>query len=132
MRFITALLLSLLLAGCGARGAPDTTPAPSPRAIALDVSPRFGTAPVMLRLKITIPLDPAARQACVGYAGPNYAQSCWSLVGATRQTSWKYFRGLPGGRYVAFLEVRWQGEGNRLVRVPFCVIGGRGSQESCS
>ncbi len=98
--------------------------AAAPAPIKLEVTPRIGRAPQLIRVKVSIEPHERNRQACVAYDGPVYRSSCWLLEGSDApKTHWLQFRDLPGGRYVVLGEVQRNDGTLHTSRQELCVLG---------
>lgn len=105
--------------------------AASPAPLRLIVTPRVGTAPQTISLRLSVSPDERNRVVCVGYDGPQSRNSCWEVGANAPQVTELRFRGLGEGRYVAAAEVRQ--DGGRVVSVTqeFCVLGNVVTSEEC-
>ena len=104
----------------------------SPRPLTLTVSPRIGTAPQTVTVRLVVAPDARNQGICVGYDGPVSASSCRTINGADAPSRMSFeFQRLQEGHYVAFGVVEQEGGAEMKVAQEFCVLGLTVTSEVC-
>ncbi len=93
-------ILPLLLLASIALSPPTTS---YTRDVAISASPRFGFAPLSVRVQMTIKPDKLNRSATFIYDGPISRLSAWEINGDSPKTTWQIIQNLPAGPYVLTL-----------------------------
>lgn len=120
-RFFAVIVLCSLPAGVLANE-PSST---------LSVTPKFGQAPLAVR--VTARVEPAKenRVMCLELDGENfYRSSCWDIDGGSAKTTQQVYQGLPAGAYEARLTIKRTNSESVVIRDSFCVLAGLGDVEA--
>jgi len=99
-----------------------------PKPVMLTVFPGYAQmAPATFVFVVIAPRDPANREACFGYDGPEQRSFCWTLDGDKSRRSWRFEWPLRvSGEYEAVASVTRMADGRAQTyvdRQPFRVIG---------
>lgn len=108
--------------------------AADPAPITITASPRFGTSPQWVKVKVRVEPHADNRILCVGYVGTRDRESCEELQGDRAAiTHWVDYKDLPGGRYTVYGRVVGVKGRDFVATAEVCVQGGvREGEVSCS